>query len=151
MSAEGRTGTLPRWDGLWRRGAGTIDDPDNGRLILRVTGIGKVLYARRFGNPAARTRALYWLLLRRYETELCQHCGRPVRLVYHAPDWLWEAVTGNGRYPDGESAPGILCPRCLGDLAEAKGLPFLRWTCATHDGVMYDKPFPARTQEPSNG
>jgi hypothetical protein len=126
-----------RWDGLWRRGAGTPDDPDNGRLILRVTGIAAVLYARKFDNRAAMLRALYWMLVRRYETELCQHCGRPVRLVYHAPDAIWEAVTGRARHPDGEAAPGVLCPRCLDDLATAKGLPFLRWTCATDDTVMY--------------
>jgi hypothetical protein len=126
-----------RWNGLWRKGAGTIDDPDNGRLILRYTGIGQWLYTCKFDNFAARCRARYWIFGRRYKTELCRHCGRPVRLVYHAPDWIWEAVTGLARHPDGEAAPGILCPRCFDDLAEAKGLPFLRWTCATSDEVMY--------------
>lgn len=126
-----------RWDGLWRRGAGTPDDPDNGRLILRLTGIGAVRYARRCDNRAATMRCLYWWIVRRWETELCQHCGRPVRIVYHAPDAIWEAVTGRARHPDGHAAPGILCPPCFDDLAEAKGLPYLRWTCATSDEVMY--------------
>lgn len=126
-----------RRNGLWRRGAGTADDPNNGRLILRVTGIGAVLYACKFDNRAAAIRALYWMLVRRYETELCQHCGRPVRLVYHAPDAIWEAVTGHARHPSGEAAPGVLCPACLDDLADAKGLPYLRWTCAMTDEVMY--------------
>ena len=128
---------MTRWNGLWRRGAGTHDDPDNGRLILRVTGIGQWLYTRKFANFAARFRARYWIYVRRYETELCQHCGRPVRLVYHAPDWSWEAVTGHARHPSGEAAPGVLCPRCLDDLADEGGLPYLRWTCATTDEVMH--------------
>ena len=126
-----------RWNGLWRKGAGTPDDPNNGRLILRVTGIGVWFYTQKFDNPAARWRARYWIYVRRYKTELCQHCGRPVRLVYHAPDWIWEAVTGKARHPSGESASGILCPRCLDDLADEAGLPYLRWTCATTDEVMY--------------
>lgn len=87
-----------------------------------VRAISAFLYARRFDNRAAKWRA---------------RCGRPVRLVYHAPDWIWEAVTGRARHPSGEAAPGILCPRCLDDLADAKGLPFLRWTCATSDEAMY--------------
>ncbi len=98
-----------RWNGLWRRGAGTPDDPDNGRLIFRVTGIGAYLYARRCDNRAAMFRTLYWWIIRRYKTELCQHCGRPVRLVYH---------------------------QCLSKLAKEAGLPFLRWTCSTDDSVM---------------
>lgn len=125
-----------RWNGLWRRGAGTRDDPDNGRLVFRLTGINAYLYARRCDNRMAMLRTLYWWIIRRYETELCQHCGRPVRLVYHAPDAIWEAVTGRARHPDGHAAPGILCPRCLSDLAKKRGLPFLRWTCATDDSVM---------------
>src|SRR4051812_11025325 len=28
-----------RWDGLWRKGAGTAEDPNNGRLILRILGV----------------------------------------------------------------------------------------------------------------
>lgn len=132
-----------RWNGLWRRGAGTWEpyDPDNGRLILRVTGLATILYARRFDSRLAMLRALYWMIVRRYETELCQHCGRPVRIVFHVPDWVWETVTGRARYPDGEAAPGILCPPCVGDLYSA-AVPrgeagFLRWTCAADDSVMY--------------
>jgi len=133
----GISGPRWRWNGLWRRGAGTPDDPSNGRLIFRLTGIGAVLYARKFDNRAAMWRALYWMLVRRYKTELCQHCGRPVGLVYHAPDAIWEAITGRARHPDGQAAAGILCPRCLSRLAKAKGLPFLRWTCSTTDEVLY--------------
>lgn len=106
-------------------------------MIFRLTGIGAYLYCRRFDNRAAMWRGLYWWIIRQYETELCQHCGRPVRIVYHAPNALWEAVTGRVRQPDGTAAPGILCPSCFDDLAEAKGLPYLRWTCATSDEVMH--------------
>lgn len=92
-----------KWNGLWRRGKGTTNDPDNGRLIFKLTGINAYLYARRSDNKMATLRTLYWWIIRRYETELCQHCGGPVRIVYHAPDEIWEAVTGNVRYPDGEA------------------------------------------------
>ncbi len=126
-----------RWNGLWRRGVGTTDDPDNGRLIITYTGIGAVMYARKFDNRKAKIRCLYWILIRRYKTELCQSCGRPVRIVYHAPDAIWEAVTGRARHSDGEAAAGILCPSCLSDGAKRVGLPFLRWTCSTNDEVLY--------------
>lgn len=126
-----------RWNGLWRRGAGTREDPDNGRLIFTITGIGAYLYARKFDNRRAMLRALYWMLIRRHKTELCQACGCPVAIVYHAPDWIWQAVTGRARYPDGHAAPGILCPECLSDKAEVVGLPYLRWTCAVEDWPMY--------------
>ena len=102
---------------------------------MRIRGAWR--YCRKFESWPATLRGLYWWVIRQYETELCQHCGRPVRLVYHAPDWIWEAVTGKARSPGGEAAPGILCPRCLSDLAEGKGLPFLRWTCSTTDEVLY--------------
>lgn len=96
-----------------------------------------ILYIQKFNNRLAKFRALYWIIVRRYETELCHHCGRPVRLVYHAPDAIWETITGKARSPGGEAAPGILCPCCLSDLAEEKGLPYLRWTCETNDSIMY--------------
>jgi len=128
---------MTRWNGLWRRGAGTPDDPDNGRLVFHVTGITAVLYCRRFKSRAAMLRGLYWWIIRLWETELCQHCGRPVRIVYHAPDAIWEAATGKARHPSGEAASGILCPACLSDLAKEAGLPFLRWTCVTDDSVMF--------------
>lgn len=118
-----------RWNGLWRRGAGTPGDPDNGRLIARLVGFDAWLYCRYFETRMATLRGMYWWLVRRYETELCQHCGRPVRVVFHAPDDIWEAATGYARYPDGESAPGVLCPPCLDVLAEANLDGYLTWTC----------------------
>jgi hypothetical protein len=68
----------------------------------------------RFHGTAAMLRALYWLVVRRWETEICQHCGRPVRQVWWCgDDRLWERVTGNKK-PDGkEAAAGIWCIRCF--------------------------------------
>jgi len=82
-------------------------------------------------------RYLYWTLIRGYECETCRRCGGPVRVVFHVPDGIWETVTGYGpRSPGGESAPGVLCPPCVSDLAKQAGLPFLRWTCATDDSGL---------------
>jgi hypothetical protein len=133
---EENVSRFPRWNGLWRRGAGTPDDPDNGRLILTWTGVGRWLYTRKFENFAARWRARYWIYVRRHRTEKCRHCGRPVGICYIAPDWIWEAVTGNARWK-GQAGAGILCPSCLSDLARANGLPYLRWSCSTTDDVYW--------------
>ena len=78
----------------------------------------------------ARLRALYWIIVRQHETELCERCGAPVRVVFHAPDDLWELATGYARFPDGEAAPGVLCPPCVDDLVEPQIDGYLTWTCA---------------------
>jgi hypothetical protein len=84
----------------------------------------------------ARLRAAYWWVIRLYPTEICKCCGAPVNLVFHVPDAIWAQVTGYGeRSPGGESAPGILCPNCVNDLAQDMGI-FLRWTCTTDDSVL---------------
>lgn len=86
----------------------------------------------------ARLRLFWWHVVRRYESELCQRCGGPVRLVFHVPDALWEQITGGSRSPGGEAAPGVLCPPCVDELATqrlGRG-GFLRWTCAADDTVM---------------
>jgi hypothetical protein len=62
-------------------------------------------------------------VIRWWETELCQHCGRPVRQVWWChDDRLWECLTGNegerGRRPGSkEPAAGISCIRCFDDAA----------------------------------
>ena len=76
----------------------------------------------------ARMRALYWRLLRRWDSEICACCGRPVRIVFHVPNYLWYAHSG---FPDGA---GILCVACFDDLA---GWP-LHWTCSRSNAVMRD-------------
>lgn len=125
-----------RWDGLWRRGVGAVEDPDNGRLILRATGISRIQWALGHESWPARIRAAYWYIVRRYDSEVCQRCGRPVGVVFHVPDAVWEVVTGHARFPDGEAAPGILCIRCVNELYAERAHDFLRWTCATDDTVM---------------
>jgi hypothetical protein len=87
----------------------------------------------------AKLRALYWTLIRRYETELCQLCGGPVRLCFHVPDAIWEAHAGfriTKRRPGGEAAPGVLCPVCFTDLAADDGAHCLWWTCGFDDELM---------------
>lgn len=53
----------------------------------------------------ARIRAAWHYIVRGYESEVCFSCGRPVEVVWHVPDWIWEAVI------DGPG--GIRCPRCF--------------------------------------
>jgi len=116
---------LPRLNGLWRQGAGTVDDPNNGRLIWRLLGPTSWSTVR---GPAARTVAGYlrlaWNELTRYETEVCQRCGRKVRQVWWCPsNELWEQVVGCGR-------GGVLCIRCFDELYQKhQQRGFLRWFC----------------------
>ena len=79
----------------------------------------------------ARVRALWLVVARHWETEICGRCGRGVGLVWHAPDDQRWVASG---YPD--KGGGILCIPCFDRLCEESGLPFLRWTCEM-DSVMY--------------
>jgi len=80
-------------------------------------------------SPTAKLRALYWLLLRRWETEICQQCGRPVRHVWWCHDTrLWERVTGNRKPPGSEAAAGIWCIRCFDEGVKAIGGIWIEWT-----------------------
>lgn len=54
------------------------------------------------------------------EFETCQNCGKPVGLVWAAPDDLWAKVSG---FPD---EGGILCILCFDEFADRKGI-FLTW------------------------
>lgn len=122
---------LPKLNGLWRQGAGTVDDPNNGRLIWRLLGIHPNEW-RRVRGPAARTIAGYfrlaWNELTRYDTEVCQRCGRKVRQVWWCPSSdLWEQIVGCG---DG----GVVCIRCFDDLYQKHGSGFLRWFCTENTG-----------------
>lgn len=107
---------------------------------LRRLALARFSFMRKPWHPGcrrlARLRALYWVLLRGHDTEICHYCGGPVRVVFHVPDAIWGAVTGKARTPGGEAALGILCVPCVDDLALNAGLPFLRWTCATDDTPM---------------
>lgn len=64
----------------------------------------------------AKLRALYWILVRRWETEICNCCGRPVGVVWWCFDQkLWDHVNG------GEG--GTLCIRCFDRMAR----PIIQW------------------------
>lgn len=72
-------------------------------------------------HGAAKWRASYWVIVRRWETEICAECGRPVRLVWWChDDALWTAVTGNPKPPGRENAAGIWCITCFDEAARDK-------------------------------
>jgi hypothetical protein len=125
-----------RWNGLWRVGAGTRADPNNGRLIWRLLGVNRFLWVfrRKRWHPdvrkLAQLRALYWVVIRRHPTEICGRCGGPVGMVFHVPDALWVAHCGTRQPPH-----GVLCMRCFDTLAERHGVG-LYWSCA--DGVWVE-------------
>jgi hypothetical protein len=111
---------------LWRRGAGTPEDPDNGRLIWRIVGI----YPSRWQwhpnwlptdlrmTPLGYLRLL-WNEIRRYAYETCDHCGRKNAPTigdawWTADDATWVTVMGHGG--------GCLCPRCFTEAARRRGV-----------------------------
>lgn len=63
----------------------------------------------------ALLRAIYWRHLRGYKYEVCHDCGRPVRVVWMAPDGEWERVMGG--------PGGVLCIPCFDDRSPYS----LRW------------------------
>lgn len=115
---------------LWRQGAGTPDDPNNGRLIWRIVGI----YPSRWQwHPGWLPRDL-WMTplgyvrlllneLRRYRYETCDHCGRAYDGAIGGTYWLaenalWVEVMGH--------FGGCLCPRCFTRAARRRGV-YLHW------------------------
>lgn len=52
--------------------------------------------------------------------DTCEKCGREYRIVWRAPDDLWDEVAGEHRF---------LCPLCFDDLAYAQGKR-LHWGCS---------------------
>jgi len=56
------------------------------------------------------------------EAEKCQECGGYVQHIWHAPDEIWEKVTGN------KDGSGNLCLRCFDAKAEELGI-LLYWEC----------------------
>lgn len=67
-----------------------------------------------------RLRRFYWKRLRGWESEICQECGRPVRVVWWCHDnRLWEKVTGNARPARSrEPAAGVRCINCFDEAAK---------------------------------
>lgn len=79
----------------------------------------------REGKVTACLRTIWHSLGRGHIGEACQICGRPY-LFWWASDALYEAVVGRGRYPNGESAPGLYCLACFTDIAARRGIT-IRW------------------------
>lgn len=69
-------------------------------------------------KPLARLRCWAWRFLRRYRYEMCQRCGRPVEVVWTAPDALWLEVH--------ESEGGIRCVECFDRDCDEQGIS-VRW------------------------
>ena len=78
--------------------------------------MSRVAYIMRKFSGIARLRAAYWFLLKCYEYEVCQSCGRPVGLVWTAPDDLWRELVS-------EDGGGIRCIPCFDALSPDS----LRW------------------------
>lgn len=70
----------------------------------------------------AKVAWIYWRHVRRYDSEVCHRCGRPVArgigTWWHAPDWLWAMTSGPFN---------ILCPACFVERALSE------WEFATID------------------
>lgn len=67
----------------------------------------------------SRLRRFYWQRIRRYRSEICRDCGRPVRVVWTAPNDAWKRVWGD--------EGSILCIPCFDARYEAKYGVLLRW------------------------
>lgn len=73
-------------------------------------------------------RRWYWIFLRRWETEICGACGRPVRRCtdswWEADDDLWLKVVG--------TPWGVLCPPCFTKACRAQGV-WISWKAVVGD------------------
>lgn len=100
-------------------------------------GLARLSFLRRGWHPRAkrlaRVRALYWTLLRWYEREICNKCGAPVGLAWHAPDDLWMRHTGLLLPPHGQ-----LCPRCFSAEVRVCTGKGLFWTCSQDFAILED-------------
>ena len=63
-------------------------------------------------------RRWYWRTIRRYNSEICYDCGKPVEVVWTAANELWNKIIGG--------PAGILCIRCFDDRCRDEG-KYLRW------------------------
>jgi hypothetical protein len=88
----------------------------------------RAIHLRRKLHGVALLRAFYWAFIRRWGSELCHTCGRPVRLVWWChDDKLWTAVTGKTKPAGRESAGGIRCIHCFDAAAKKAGVPWIEW------------------------
>lgn len=76
------------------------------RQILKARWL---LREAKFASRAAKARAFYWYLIRRYECEICMDCGRRVGVHtgswWHADEALWEVIVGD--------PSAVMCPPCF--------------------------------------
>jgi hypothetical protein len=73
---------------------------------------------RIYQSRRARLRRWLWSAVRRYGYEICYACGRPVDVVWTAPDELWLRIVGG--------PGGILCVACFDGLCRSEDT-YLRW------------------------
>lgn len=92
-------------------------------------------------NPSliAAIRDYWWRYIRRYETEMCQRCCRPmargIHSWYHADDPLWKRINAawqatRGWHSAALRGAGILCPSCLTDVGRSIGIE-VHWHATT--------------------
>lgn len=90
--------------------------------------IGRLRYVFGRYKSVARLRAFYWVVIRRWETEICGKCGRPVRVVWWChDDALWTAATGNEKPSGREAAGGVRCIVCFDRAARMAGVDWIEW------------------------
>lgn len=108
---------------LWRKGSGTPESPNNGRLIWRVLGIHPSRWRRyRYAPPDIQPTLMtylrtLWQELSRYELETCMQCGRRVGSTgtwWLADNSLWQEVMGH--------LGGVLCQRCFTEACDRRGI-----------------------------
>jgi hypothetical protein len=69
------------------------------------------------GRPWALVTALWRVIIRGHDGELCEECGLNY-VLWHAPDDLYTEVVG--------CAGGLLCPACFDRIADDQGI-VLEW------------------------
>lgn len=74
-------------------------------------------YVRKHFRGVARLRAWWRFVVLGYRYEVCQGCGRPVEVVWHTDDVLWQEVKG---------AEDVLCVRCFDRRCASRGV-ILTW------------------------
>lgn len=79
----------------------------------------------------ARLRHLYWTLVRWHETEICNKCGGPVGLAWHAPDDLWLYFSGLAHPPHGQ-----LCSGCFSEEVRHHTGKGIFWTCSQDPSIL---------------
>ncbi len=87
-------------------------EPKWGNLSMRLQWVFGERY--RCVGVAAITRAFWRRVIRGYVYEICGKCGRPVGLVWSAPDATWLEINGQ--------KGGVRCIPCFNLALEATGV-----------------------------